>query len=96
MSAILNIYFKKEQIQSMLKTVNKLGEKGLEITASINDETNEYGQNVSCYLAQTKEERDSYVPKQYLGNGKVIWTNEIIEVAKRVERPKKGSNNQTN
>jgi len=53
------------------------GKKGryLELTVAINDDSDTYGNNVSAWIGQTTEERESKTPKQYLGNGKVFWTN---------------------
>ncbi len=52
------------------------GEKGtyLDVTVSVNDEPDKYGKNVTVYQEQTKEEREAKAPKNFLGNGKVIWT----------------------
>ena len=47
-------------------------------TIAVNDEPNEYGQNVSMYVEQTKEERDAKKKRQYVGNGKVVWTDGTI------------------
>ena len=47
-------------------------------TISISDETNQWGQNVTMYLRQTKEERDAKQPKKYVGNGRVVWNNGTI------------------
>ena len=61
---------------------SKLGNgKYLNITVSINDETNQFGQNVSAYDTQTKEQREAKEPRNYLGNGKVFWTDGNIEKA---------------
>lgn len=56
--------------------------KYLTITVTINDETR-YGNNLSVSEAQTKEERDAKTPKNYLGNGKVVWTDGSIVVAEK-------------
>lgn len=50
-------------------------------TGSINDKTDQYGNNISIYESQTKEQRDSKAPKKYLANGKVVWTDGFIQVA---------------
>ena len=55
-------------------------------TISISDEVNQYGQNVSVYESQTKEQREAKEKKNYIGNGKVFWTDGKISVA-----PKKQS-----
>lgn len=60
------------------------GKKGVyyNFTIAINDET-KYGNNVSMYDAQTKEERDAKVQRNYLGNGKVVWNNGTIVNAEK-------------
>jgi len=61
------------------------GKKGVyyEFIVSLNDETNQYGQNVSISDSQTLEEREAKKPKLYLGNGEVVWTNDMIKLAKK-------------
>jgi len=56
--------------------------KYLTVTIVLNDET-KYGNNVSVSEAQTKEERDAKTPKNYLGNGKVVWTDGNVTLAER-------------
>jgi len=53
------------------------GKKGkyLPITITINDETDQFGNQGPVMVEQSKEERDAKVPKVYLGNVKVVWTN---------------------
>lgn len=61
---------------------SKLGNgKYLNLTVSVDDQTNQYGQNVSAYHEQSKEEREAKVNRQYLGNGKVFWTDGNITKA---------------
>jgi len=49
--------------------------KFLPITAALNNEVDQYGNNASFWVTQTKEEREAKEPKVYLGNGKVVWTD---------------------
>ena len=53
------------------------GKKGkyLPITITLNDETDQFGNNGPVIVEQTKEERDNKDAKVYLGNVKVVWTN---------------------
>ena len=44
-------------------------------TVAVNDDTNDWGQNVSAFDSQTKEEREAKKSKDYLGNGQVVWTD---------------------
>lgn len=78
MSALANIYIKTDVLETLLNTVKTKGEKGLSITLSINDEVNEYGQNVVGFVTQTKEQRENKKKKFYIGNGEVVWTNGTI------------------
>ena len=55
------------------------------LTISVGDETR-YGNNVAFIDSQTKEERDAKVAKNYLGNGKVVWTDGTVKLAEREEQ----------
>lgn len=81
MSSLSEIYIKKETLETLLKTVNTKGEKGVSLTISIGDETNQYGQNLSGFVSQTKEQREAKKDKFYVGNGKVFWTDGKITKA---------------
>ena len=85
MSSLSEIYLKKEVLETLLKTVTAKGENGVSITISTSDETNNYGQNVSGFVSQTKEQREAKANKYYVGNGKVFWTDGKITVAKKKE-----------
>ena len=53
------------------------------ITITINDEADKYGNICSITTNQSKEERESKAKKQYIGNGKMVWSsNGAIPVAK--------------
>ena len=75
----------------------KPNEKGyVNLSVVVNDETNQWGQNVAVTLAQTKEDREAKVAKQYVGNGKVVWTNEAgVKVADKVDNNEMTSNQQS-
>ncbi len=82
MSALADIYIKKETLQTILSVLEKGGGnqgKGISVTISINDDSNEYGQNVSSYVSQSKEDREADKKKFYVGNGRVFWENGTIK-----------------
>jgi len=81
MGSLSSIYIKKEVLETLLKVTDKKGEKGIELTISIGEETNQYGQNLSAYVAQSKEQREAKKEKYYVGSGKVFWTDGKITVA---------------
>ena len=58
------------------------GKVYVNLTMAVNDETR-YGNNTSIYVSQTKEEREAKKQRQYLGNGKVVWTDNNIVLAQR-------------
>ena len=77
MASLSEIYLKKSTLETMLKALNsKQGKdaEGVKLTISLSDQTNNYGQNVSAYVAQTKEQRDAKTPLFYVGNGKTFWS----------------------
>ena len=62
--------------------------KYLNLTIAISDEVNQYGQNVAAWEAQTSEERKEKVERNYVGNGKVVFTEGLVS-AVPVEEKKK-------
>jgi hypothetical protein len=61
------------------------GDKGtyLNITISINDEVDQYGNQVGIYESQSKDEREAKEKKNYLGNGKIAWSSDGGTPAKK-------------
>ena len=58
------------------------------LTLSISDTTDKFGNNISIYEEQSKEQRDAKTPKSYVGNGRVFWTDNKITLAeKKAESP---------
>ena len=90
MASLSEIYVKKSTLETILKTLNsKQGKEaeGVKLTVSLSDQTNNYGQNVSVYVAQTKEQRDAKTPLFYVANGKTFWSKGETPVPQR-EEPK--------
>ena len=86
MASLSEIYLKKSTLETILKVLNAKGEKegeGVKLTILLSDQTNNYGQNVSAYVAQTKEQRDAKTPLFYVGNGKTFWSKGETPVPQR-------------
>ena len=52
-----------------------VGQKGtyLKLTISLNDEIDQFGNNVSVWEEQSTEDRKAKVTRNFLGNGKVVF-----------------------
>lgn len=85
MSALLNVSIDVASLPKEKFVTAKNGKVYYNFTVSVNDDTNDYGQNVSIYDSQTKEEREAKKSKNYLGNGKVVWTDGNVKLAERQE-----------
>jgi hypothetical protein len=84
MSAIINFSL---NLDNLNKSKIVKGKKGTyyNLTLRVNDEVSQFGDNVSVYDAQTSEERTAKSARNYVGNGKVTWTDGNIQsVAKEV------------
>jgi len=74
MATILNASIDLTKIPKDAIYVGKKG-KYANISITINDEVDQFGNQGPITIAQSKEERDSKAPKTYLGNVKIVWTN---------------------
>jgi len=54
------------------------GAKGtyLNLTVSINDEQDKFGNTVSAWQSQTKEQREAKENRNFLGNGKILFDSD--------------------
>lgn len=82
MAHLSSIYFKLDTLETLVNTLKQKGEKGIAITLSTNDEANQYGQNISGYVSQSKEDREAGKPKFYVTNGSVVWISADSNVFK--------------
>lgn len=89
MGTLINVSLDVTKITKGKLKEGKNGKMYLDLTLSVDDKTNDYGQNVSVYEAQSQDERKSKEPRNYLGNGKVVWTEGNVSVAEKKEDTKK-------
>jgi|694.fasta_scaffold14321_12 hypothetical protein len=69
MSKLITLSIDVTAIPKEKITPHKNGKKYLAIDIWINDEPNEWGNDVSANISQTKEEREAKAKKVYIGNG---------------------------
>ena len=84
MSALINLSIDVASLPKEKFVTAKNGKVYYNFTISVGDETR-YGNNVSAFDSQTKEEREAKKARHYLGNGQVVWTDGNIVVAEREE-----------
>jgi len=90
MSAIINVSLRVDALPKEKFISGKDGKVYYNFTISVNDEVNQFGQNVSLTDSQTQEEREAKKPKVYLGNGNVVWTNGEIKTAPKKDKATNG------
>lgn len=90
MSTLINVSIRVDKLPREKFVLGKDGAVYYNMTISVQDETR-YGNNVAITDSQTKEERDAKVAKNYLGNGKVVWTDGKVTLAEK--EPQKDSAN---
>ena len=71
MSALIQINIRKEDGTY----INYMG--------SISDYFDLNGNNIKFFEMQTKEEREQKIPRKYVFNGKVVWTDGVITANKK-------------
>ncbi len=84
MSAIINYSIRVDKLPKEKFVAGKDGAVYLNLTMSVNDETR-FGNNASIYISQTKEENEVKKQRCYVGNGKVVWNNGIVNAEKEVK-----------
>jgi hypothetical protein len=67
------------------KITEKNGKKYYNISIFIKDEPDQYGNSLAIAENQTKEESTAKLPKKYLGNGKLNWSDNSQNVSKPVQ-----------
>ena len=73
MSKIISASIDLSKIDKSKIKAGKAGQKYYNISIILNDEKDQYGNDISVVEGQTKEEREAKTKKVYLGNGKTIW-----------------------
>jgi len=91
MSTLSTIWIKAETLKTLLSTVEQKSEKGVSLTVSQGDKMDNYGQNVSAWVSQTKEQKEAKKERYFVANGKVVWSEGVTPVAPK-QQPSTPSN----
>ena len=76
MGALINASINVAKLPKEKFVTGKDGAVWYNLTIAINDETR-FGNNVALMDSRTKEQRDAGVKPNYLGNGKVVFINDV-------------------
>ena len=87
MRTLINASIRVDKLPKEKFVIGKDGAVYYNLTISVQDETR-YGNNVALTDSQTKDERDAKVAKNYLGNGKVVWTDGNVVLAEKEDNSK--------
>lgn len=81
MSALIAAWMPLNKLEEIVDILKEKDAKGFNMTIGVNDESNEWNQNVAIWAEQTKEQKADKVERYFCGNGRVIWNNGKIENA---------------
>jgi len=75
-STIGSLGMKLTDLQSMAN-----GRGCVNLTFNVSGSEDNYGNNVSAWKSQTKDERTAEAKKSYAGNGRILWTdsNDVLK-----------------
>jgi hypothetical protein len=91
---LLNNYQTIKQLELLLAKAKENG-KGISTTIAVSETVDQFGNNVSMWIAQTKEQRDAKAPRNYIGNGTVIFSK-ASQYPIAPKKPKSQTNNELN
>ena len=85
MGAIATISIDLNKLDKSKIVHGKNGAQYYNLNISVNDQTDQYGNNIQVTEPQTKEQREAKTPRTFYGNGKVIWTDGKCIAAEKKE-----------
>ena len=94
MATLGTTYLKLKTAKEIVANLEKEKANGIALTFAISDEENQFNQNVSMYVEQSKEQREAKEKRQYVMNGKVFWTDGKVTAIKNQKQinEEKGDN----
>ena len=94
--ALINVSICLSDIpKERIKTSEKNGKKYLSIVVADKRETDQYGNDTTVYISQSKEERDAEVQKIYIGSGKKVAFNGNNQNNQQAAQPQPQQQQQT-
>lgn|SRR5690554_5004622 len=75
MASSSEFYAKIEMLEKIARDARAKGLKGVKFQVFINDEVDQFNQNVVVKVSPTKEEKEAKIYTDFLGNGRTYWTD---------------------
>lgn len=75
MAQIISVSIDLNKLDKSRIVEGKNGAKYYNFTINVNDEKDQYGNDASVTISQTAEERQAKALRIFVGNGRVVWSN---------------------
>ena len=75
MAQIISVSIDLNKLDKSRIVEGKNGSKYYNFTINVNDEKDQYGNDASVIISQTAEERQAKAQRTFVGNGRVVWSN---------------------
>lgn len=75
MASLGNGWITEKQLARMLDECRAQGAKGMPYTISIQDKSDQFGQNVELFYPQTDEQKQEKAKRDIISKGKIYWTD---------------------
>lgn len=75
MAQIISVSIDLNKLDKSRVVEGKNGAKYYNFTINVNDEKDQYGNDASVTISQTAEERQAKAQRTFVGNGRVVWSN---------------------
>lgn len=89
MGAIATISIDLNKLDKSKIIYGKNGSQYYNLNISVNDSTDQYGNNIQITEPQTREQREAKEPRKFYGNGKVFYTDGVIKIAEKKDQSTK-------
>lgn len=83
MAQIISVSIDLTKLDKSKIVEGKNGAKYYNLTINVNDQKDNYGNDASVTIAQTKEEREAKQPRTFIGKGRVIWSNNGVQATQQ-------------
>lgn len=93
MAQIISVSINLAKIDKRKIIDGKNGAKYYNLNVIVNDDFDQYNNNVQVTDSQTKQEREAKEKKVYLGNGRVIWSSNPTPKQEQQQDNSQGYNN---